>query len=220
MHQGRSLSTSTRRGKSSAPTAVGWVTAGLGLLTPGAYWVLIVVGMSRPYGMASTLQVMRTARLMEQSTEPKCWRCEQSISATDAFSFAGDHIVHLDCGRPRTVSPEERALLFRHCFDHSVAECATCVQSYRQSELGSDLVNNRVHLCPNCRADLTESVRAHLYSCATLPEELRRSLHGAREAVGKLIQRSASDPGDLLMREAETAVSALRDMLRRFLADG
>src|SRR5262245_12813277 len=178
--------------------------------------------MSRSYGMASALQVTSTvtASLMEQRAEPQCWRCKRSISVNDAFSFEGDHIVHLDCGRPRTVSPEERALLFRHCFDHAVAECATCAKTYRQSELGSDLVNNRVHLCPDCRADLTESVRAHLYSCATLPEELRRSLHGAREAVGKLIQRSASDPGDLLMREAETAVSALRDMLRRFLADG
>jgi len=157
---------------------------------------------------------------MEQRAQPKCGRCEQSIFANDAFSFDGDHIVHLDCGRPRTVSPEERALLFRHCFDHAVAECATCVQSYRQLELGSDLLSNRVHLCPNCRADLTESVRAHLYSCVKLPEELRLRLLAARDAVGKLIQRSASEPADMLKREAEAAVSALRQTLRRFLADG
>jgi hypothetical protein len=118
------------------------------------------------------------------------------------------------------VSPEERALLFRHCYDHAVAECAACVHSYRQSELGSDLVNNRVHLCPNCRADLTESVRAHLYSCAVLPEELRRKLQAAREAVGKLVKRSASDPADVLKREAEAAVSALRETMRRFVSDG
>jgi hypothetical protein len=167
--------------------------------------------------MASTLQVMRTvtATVMEQRTQPKCWRCAQSISANDAFSFDGDHIVHLDCGRPRTVSSEERALLFSYCFDHAVAKCATCVQSYRQLELGSDLVNNRVHLCPNCRADLTESVRAHLYSCAILPAELRRRLHAAREAVGRLIMRSASDPADVLKREAETAIAALRETMRR-----
>src|SRR5262245_15732763 len=168
--------------------------------------------------MASPLQVMRvvTATLMEQRTQPKCLRCERPISVNDAFSFDGDHLVHLDCGRPRTVSPEERALLFRHCFDHAVAECVTCVQSYRQLELGSDLLTNRVHLCPDCRADLTESVRAHLYSCARLPEELRQRLHAAREAVGRLIQRSASDPADVLKREAEAAVSALRETLRRF----
>lgn len=170
--------------------------------------------------MASALQATVTATPMEPTTPPRCRRCEQSISANDAFSFDGDHIVHLDCGRPRSVSPEERALLFRHCYDHAVADCATCVQSYRQLELGSDLINNRVHLCPNCRADLTESVRAHLYSCSLLPAELRWRLHAARDAVGKLIRRTASDPADVLRREAETAVSALRDTMRRFLADG
>ena len=178
------------------------------------------VGMSRSYGMASALQVIVrtvTPTLMEQRTEPKCGRCKRPISVNDAFSFDGDHIAHLDCGRPRTVSPEERALLFRHCFDHAVAECATCIQSYRQFELGSDLVSNRVHLCPNCRADLSESVRAHLYSCAMLPEELRRRLHAAREAVGKLIKRSASDPADVLKREAEAAIAALRETMRRAL---
>jgi len=158
-----------------------------------------------------------TATRMEQRTQAKCWRCERSISANDAFSFDGDHIVHLDCGRPRTVSPEERALLYRHCFDHAVAECVTCAQSYRQLELGSDLVNNRVHLCPKCRADLTESVRAHLYSCAMLPEELRQRLHVAREAVGQLIKRSAFDPADVLKREAEAAILALRESMRRML---
>jgi hypothetical protein len=89
--------------------------------------------------MASALQGMGriAATPMEQRAQPKCRRCEQSISGSDAYSFDGDHLVHLDCGRPRTVSPEERALLFRHCFDHAVAECATCVQSHRQLELGS-----------------------------------------------------------------------------------
>src|SRR5262245_30058208 len=173
--------------------------------------------MSRSYGMASALQVTSTvtASLMEQRAEPQCWRCKRSISVNDAFSFEGDHIVHLDCGRPRTVSPEERALLFRHCFDHAVAKCATCVQGYRQLELGSDLVNNRVHLCPNCGEDLNESVRAHLYSCAMLPEELQRRLHAAREAVGRLIERNASDSADVLKREAEAAIAALHKTMRR-----
>ena len=183
----------------------------------------------RPHQMDLKVAILRdgvvvagsgNATPMEQRTPPKCRRCEQSLSANDAFSLAGDHVVHLDCGRPRTVSPEERALLFRHCFDHAVAECATCAQRYRQLELGSDLLTNRVHLCPNCRADLTESVRAHLYSCAMLPEELRQRLHAAREAVGRLIQRSESGPADVLKCEAEAAVSALRETLRRFLADG
>jgi len=50
-----------------------------------------------------------------------------------------------------------------------------------------------------------------------LPEELRRRLHAAREAVGKLIKRSASDPADVLKREAEAAIAALRETMRRAL---
>lgn len=110
------------------------------LLTPGFAVALIEsASESRSYMMASALQGMGriAATPMEQRAQPKCRRCEQSISGSDAYSFDGDHLVHLDCGRPRTVSPEERALLFRHCFDHAVAECATCVQSHRQLELGS-----------------------------------------------------------------------------------
>jgi len=157
--------------------------------------------------------------LMEHGIQSKCWKCAKSISGNDALSFDRDHIVHLDCGRPRTVSPEERALLFRYCFDHAVAECATCARSYRQLELGSDLVSNRVHLCPNCREDLTESVRGHLYSCAMLPEQLRRTLQAARSAVGKLIQRSASDRDGVLQREAEAAIAALRETIRRTIGE-
>jgi len=48
-----------------------------------------------------------------------------------------------------------------------------------------------------------------------LPEELRRRLHAAREAVGKLIKRSASDPADVLKREAEAAIAALRETMQR-----
>jgi hypothetical protein len=87
------------------------------------------------------------------------------------------------------------------------------VQSYRQFELGSDLVNNRVHLCPNCRADLSENVRAHLYSCLMLPEELRRRLHTAREAVRQTDQAERLRP--CLKREAEADMAALRETMRR-----
>ena len=34
---------------------------------------------------------------------------------------------------------------------------------FKLSELVSDVLGGRMHLCPRCRRDLTESVRAHLY---------------------------------------------------------
>src|SRR5262249_30987515 len=75
------------------------------------------------------------------------------------------------CRRPRELSPEERQLLFRYCFDHAVAQCASCSQDFRQAELGSDLLRSRTNLCPRCRVDLTERLREHLYSCTMLPEK-------------------------------------------------
>jgi hypothetical protein len=37
------------------------------------------------------------------------------------------------------LTPEERALLFRYCWDQAVAECEHCAKSYRITELASDL---------------------------------------------------------------------------------
>ena len=65
--------------------------------------------------------------------------------------------------------------------------------------------------------DLTESMRGHLYSCAMLPEEVRQRAREARDAAGKLIKqaRQAADGADGLMREAEAAITALRETMRR-----
>src|SRR5262249_59942295 len=79
--------------------------------------------------------------LMEDA-QPKCSRCLQLITADDTLAFEGHQILHLDCRRPRDLSPEERALLFRYCFDHAVAECPTCGQDFRQADLGADLVGH------------------------------------------------------------------------------
>src|SRR5436190_23490467 len=105
----------------------------------------------------------------------KCPQCLQQISTSDSLTFHGDDIIHLDCRRPRNLSPDERVLLFTYCFDHEVAGCPACGQRFRQYELMSDLIGNHTHLCPRCSADLTGSLRAHLYTCVSLPEELRRA---------------------------------------------
>ena len=149
--------------------------------------------------------------------QPKCPRCHQSIMVDDTVSFDSDAIAHLDCRRPRDLSHEERALLFRYCFDHVVAECANCAKKFRQQELASDLMGNRTHLCPGCRADLTNAVRSHLYACAMLPSEVQRRAREVREAARKLIKQSQelSNCADVLMREAEAAIAALRETMTR-----
>ena len=147
---------------------------------------------------------------------PNCPRCQQSITVGDTLTFDGNDILHLDCRRPRDLSHEERALLFTYCFDHVVAECATCAKSYRQLELGSDMIGNRSHLCPTCRQDLTETVRQHLYGCGMLPETVRARAREAREASQRLIKASQQviDRTDVLMREAEARLTEERQLMQ------
>ena len=64
------------------------------------------------------------------------------------------------------LTPSERALLFRACWNHAVATCAHCGRSFQWSELAADLVSGRSNLCPSCSTDLTDSIREHLVSCA------------------------------------------------------
>src|SRR4030095_263605 len=56
----------------------------------------------------------------------KCPRCMEVISADDTVQFVPDGMSHVDCQRPRDLSPEERALLFLYCCGHAAAMCVAC----------------------------------------------------------------------------------------------
>jgi hypothetical protein len=135
------------------------------------------------------------------------------IAPEDTFILRNVGLAHLDCKRPQSLSPEERALLFRYCWGHAAANCGQCAQRYRISELGSDLFSGKELLCPQCRADLIASVRAHFYSCAMLPAAVRQRAREAREVAQRLVKqaRELTDHADVLMRELEVALRALRE---------
>ena len=145
--------------------------------------------------------------------DTNCSLCRQVISPDDTVEFVGYGMAHLDCQRPRSLSPEEHVLLYVFCWNHAVAECAACAQSFRQKEFAADPFDSRAYGCRHCGADLTESIRAHLTACAMLPEELRRRVKEAREVTQRLIKRSyeLSDRTDVLMREVEAALDALNE---------
>ena len=81
----------------------------------------------------------------------------------------------------------------------------------------SELIGNRTHLCPRCRADLTESLRTHLYTCVALPEEIRRAARAVRDAAVRLVKESGQlrDRADVLMRVAEATLARLRETMKR-----
>ena len=145
----------------------------------------------------------------------RCHRCKQPITVDDTVSLDGERIGHLDCRRPRDLSYDERALLFKYCLGHVVAVCETCGRGFNPQELAWDLLGKRTNLCPRCRVELTETVRTHLYACALLPSEVRLRAREVREAAQKLVKQSLEigARADVLMREAEAAIATQSELL-------
>jgi hypothetical protein len=147
-----------------------------------------------------------------------CPQCSRVISPEDTIVFGRGRLGHLDCRRPRVLSAEEWALLFTYCRNHAVGDCVRCAGKFHLREVVSiDQFGIRSNGCPWCHTDLTDSIRVHLYSCAMLPTEIRRRAQAAREASRHLIKQSqqARDTADVLMREAEVALQALRETMRQ-----
>jgi RNase P subunit RPR2 len=115
----------------------------------------------------------------------------------------------------KVISPEDTFILDsgRFCSEHTVAECESCAKSYRITELASDPFSGGENICPQCRADLIGSVRAHLYNCSMLPGAVRQQSREARELAQRLVKRGRelADRADVLMRELEDALHALRE---------
>ena len=63
------------------------------------------------------------------------------------------------------LTPPERALLFRACWNHPVAKCEQCGRSFKLQDLAADLSRRLSHLCPLCHIDLSNAAREHLISC-------------------------------------------------------
>jgi hypothetical protein len=112
--------------------------------------------------------------------------------------------------------------VFVYCSGHVVARCPVCDVSFRYNELATDILGGgRTNMCPRCRQDLTEAVRAHLFRCAMLPSEVRRRAQDVREAAQHLVKESQRlrDRSDVLIREAEATLfkrqRALREAMSR-----
>ena len=162
----------------------------------------------------------------------QCSKCSQLIALSDIIESADGRLSHVNCARPRTLTIDERTLLFVYCGDHVVAQCLACGLSFRIAELGADpLGGDRAYQCPRCRKALTENVRTHVYGCARLPSEVRRMAQAVREAAQHLVKHMEAaqhlvkqsqqlhDTSDRLIREAEALLferqRALREVMSR-----
>src|SRR5262245_16020939 len=163
----------------------------------------------------------RLQRRARRCMQVDCSKCSQPIALTDIIESFEGRLSHTDCKRPNTLTAEERGLVFFYCVRHAVAYCLGCDLRFRLSELAPDVLGGWTNVCPRCRRDLTASVRAHLFSCALLPAEVRLRAQTVREAARRLVKQSqqARDRADVLMREAEAALfdsqRALREAMSR-----
>src|SRR5262245_52261167 len=83
---------------------------------------------------------------------------------------------------------EWKRLLF-YCAGNEVARCLTCGRRSRQHEF-TDSADDRTCVCPGCRADVTEIVRAHLFTCGMRPSSVRRRSITLCESAGSLVEES------------------------------
>ena len=150
-----------------------------------------------------------------------CTKCSRPIVLTDIIESSNGRLSHVDCKRPQVLTPEERALVFVYCSGHVVVRCPACGISLRYNELAVDvLAGGRTNLCPRCRRDLTEAVRAHLFRCGMLPSEVGRRAQEVREAAQHLVKESQQlrDRSDVLIREAEAALFEKQRALREAMS--
>jgi hypothetical protein len=121
----------------------------------------------------------------------RCSKCSQPITLTDIVESDNSSLSHVNCKRPQVLTWEERALVFFYCSDHILVRCPVCDVSYRYQQLATDILGgSRTNLCPRCRRDLTEAVRAHLLCCAMLPSGVRLGTKAVRGAAQHLLKES------------------------------
>lgn len=77
-------------------------------------------------------------------------------------------------------------------------------------------LGSRTNMCPRCRRNLTENIRAHVYGCPLLPVAVRQRAQAVREAARHLVEQSHElvDKADVLIREAEAALLEAQQELR------
>ena len=149
-----------------------------------------------------------------------CAKCSRPIGVSDVVESSSGRLSHVDCNRPHTLTAEERALLFLYCSNHPVAQCSTCGINFQLMELGADALGGRTNLCSQCRRDLTDSVRGHVYHCVQLGPEISAKVQQVRDAAQRLIKQSQQlcDDADVLIREAEANLVEAQKALRALMA--
>jgi len=149
---------------------------------------------------------------------PECPQCLRTILPEDTIVFGSWPSRSL---RLSSASCTERRRAHDALYElphHPLAACVRCAERFHLRDVASiDLRGVRAYSCPWCHTDPTDSIRVHLYGCAMLPAEVLERARQAREAARQLVKNRLQrrDHADVLMRETEAAVHALRRAIRQ-----
>ncbi len=117
----------------------------------------------------------------------------------------------------------ERALIFRACWEHPVANCARCGGSFRSIELAVGTFVSFSTLCPTCRLDLTDSMREHLIACAVAAGLDAQNVRVDRKEARQLRDAAAvarAEAEARRTREDDAAEKTILQHVALVLADG
>src|SRR5262249_44598470 len=90
-----------------------------------------------------------TLRRARRPMQVQCSKCFQLIALSDIIESNNGRVSHMNCARPRTLTIDERTLLFAYCAGHVVVQCLPCGLSFRIAELAADpLGGDRAYRCP------------------------------------------------------------------------
>ena len=104
----------------------------------------------------------------------KCAKCSEPIAFTDIIESSDGRLSHVDCKRPKVLTPDERALVFLYCSDHVVARCPACDIAYRYTQLAADMVGgNRTNMCPGAVGTLPKPSEHISFAAPCCPRRYR-----------------------------------------------
>jgi hypothetical protein len=113
------------------------------------------------------------------------------------------------------ITPDERAVLLRHCSEHVVAVCPGCATRIEMSRLGADLISGRRDLCPSCGMSVVDSVRQHLAECPSVLEAQRPRTPADTTWDNAVVARRRRDEADVRRSATKARGERKHDAPRR-----
>jgi transcription elongation factor Elf1 len=114
---------------------------------------------------------------------------------------------------PDELTESERRLLWQCA--HPVAQCPRCGRDHRPETVLPETPQSRRYDCPDCGADITEPLRAHLLDCAEVAIRRASASAASARATHAASRRLREAAQVTRIQSAEIFCRALKERLTR-----